>query len=297
MTSGPKCLWLIKVRVSGKTVRIFENALEPFCTALSTMLVDPDKKDETWDLKGYTDVVPDKELIQKALVKAAKYATVVPIPKPNYIQIKPKNWLSENLANFPPLKIGYYLICSSHSVQKNTASGIILQLNAGTAFGSGKHPSTAGCLIALSVLARKKYFKRPLDIGCGSGILALAIAKTWHRRVIACDIDKEAIRVTSANAKLNNVKKLISVCSGNLFKAHLVLKHRPYDLVVANILTRPLKAMSKDLTKYLKPGGVVILSGFLQRDSRSIIQKKIIHGLRLIQTININGWVTIIMRR
>ena len=178
MTSGPKCLWLIKVRVSGKTVRIFENALEPFCTALSTMLVDPNKKNETWDLKGYTDVDPEKELIQKALIKAAKYATVVPIPEPNYIQIKPKDWLSENLANFPPLKIGYYLICSSHSVQKNTASGsvqkntasgIILQLNAGTAFGSGKHPSTAGCLIALSILARKKYFKQPLDIGCGSG--------------------------------------------------------------------------------------------------------------------------------
>ena len=134
-------------------------------------------------------------------------------------------------------------------------------------------------------------------MGCGSGILALAIAKTWCVKVIACDIEKEAARVTSVNAEINNVKKLIYVRHGNSYKTPVVAKGRPYDLIVTNILARPLKAMSMELVQHLAPGGIAVISGLLQRDSQFVIQAHRINGLRLIKIIKIEDWVTIIMKR
>jgi ribosomal protein L11 methyltransferase len=201
------------------------------------------------------------------------------------------------LANFPPLKIGRYFIHGSHFDGVVPNSLITLRLDAGTAFGSGEHPSTAGCLIALDWLARRYRIKRPLDMGCGSGILALAMAKTWRATVMACDIDDEARRVTIANATLNKVKKLIRVSTGPSYQAPVVVRGRPYDLIASNILSTPLKAMAGDLVTSLAPGGVTVLSGLLQRDSQLVIQAHRIRGLRLIRTILIGNWVTIVMGR
>ena len=127
-------------------------------------------------------------------------------------------------------------------------------------------------------LARERRFRRPLDMGCGSGILSLAMAKTWRAPVVACDIDDEAVRVTTANAARNGVAR-----------------GRPYDLIVANILARPLHAMAGELTRALAPGGIAVLSGLLMRDACFVIAPHRAHGLRLIRTLAIGDWVTLIL--
>ena len=296
MTLATTCLWLIKIRVPNLARGAFEDALEPFCMTLTTMLVDPDKTDGAWNIEGFSSNPPDKEAFRQAFAKASKDVALKPVPKPKFYLVTPRDWLAENLANFPPLKIGRYFIYGTHFDGLVPTCSIALQLNAGTAFGSGEHPSTAGCLMAIDWLARRSRIKRPLDMGCGSGILAMAMAKTWRTPVVACDIDDEAARVTVANAKLNKIKQLIRVRTGPSYQTPMVVRSRPYDLIATNILSRPLKAMAGDLVTALAPGGIAILSGLLKRDSQLVIRAHRIRGLRLIRTILIGDWVTIVMR-
>ena len=296
MTSDPTFLWLIKIRMPTIALHSFEAILEPYCMSLTSLLVDPNKTKGEWNIEGISSTPPDKKSLTQAFAIAAKQFALDPTPKPKFTLAAPKDWLAENLISFPPLKIGRYFIYGTHFDGSAPAHSIKLQLNAGTAFGSGEHPSTAGCLMAIDWLACRTRIKRPLDMGCGSGILAMAIAKTWHTPAVACDIDEEAVRVTIANAKLNKIKHLIRARTGHSYQTPIVVRGRPYDLIASNILSRPLKEMAGDLATALAPGGIAILSGLLKRDSQFIIQAHRIHGLKLIRTILIGNWVTIIMR-
>jgi ribosomal protein L11 methyltransferase len=297
MKPTPTNFWFIKVRVPNKVRVVFERALEPFCLSVTSIIVDSKNMNGNWDIEGISRNRDEVEAVQNEFKKVAKITGINPAPKPEFNLVTPRDWVAENQANFPPLIIGRYFIYGSHFKDLAPISSIKIRLNAGTAFGSGKHPSTAGCLKALDLLARRYRFQRPLDMGCGSGILALAIAKTWRVRVVACDIEEEAARVTTANAKLNNIKKLLLVCSGASYKSPTVVQGRPYDLIATNILSRPLKAMSRNLFNSLSPGGVAILSGLLRRDSKFVIQAHLINGLKLVQIIQIEDWVTIVMKR
>jgi len=296
MTPAPTFLWRIEIRVPAQAVGAFEAALEPFCMTLSTMLIDPDKPDGAWRLEGFSGADPDQWAIIRAFAKAAD-ATGIDPPKPKIDLVPPTDWVAENLADFPPLRLGRYFIHGSHFGGAPPAGSVAIQLDPGPAFGSGEHPSTAGCLMALDQLARKHRFRRPLDLGCGSGILTLALAKTWRAPVVACDIDDEAVRVTSGNAALNGVKQLVLARSGPSYQTPAVAKAKPFDLIVANILARPLKEMAGDLAAALSPKGVCVLSGLFRRDGRLVIQAHRARGLRLIRTVILSDWITIVMGR
>jgi ribosomal protein L11 methyltransferase len=212
-TPPPTFLWRIEVHVSGEAMELFEAALEPFCMAVSTMRSDPDEPDCAWHIEGFTGVEPDQQAVTRAFAKAARDAGIEP-PRAVIDLVPPRDWVAENLADFPPVSIGRYFIHGSHFDGLAPAGSVALQLDAGSAFGSGEHPSTAGCLKALDRLARERRFRRPLDMGCGSGILSLAMAKTWRAPVVACDIDDEAVRVTTANAARNGVARLVRARTG-----------------------------------------------------------------------------------
>ena len=297
MTPAPNFLWRIEVRVPATALDAFEAALESFCMALSSMMIGPDKPDGLWLLEGFAGADPDQRAIRRAFATAADEAGMEPAPKPKIDLVPPKDWVAENLADFPPLSIGRYFIHGSHFDGLAPAGSVTLKLDAGPAFGSGEHPSTAGCLIALDQLARKYRFRRPLDMGCGSGILTLAIAKTWRAPVVACDIDDEAVRVTSANAVLNNAAQLVRARCGPSYRTPDVARGGPYDLIVANILARPLKTMAGDLAAMLAPGGVCVLSGLFRRDGRLVIAAHRARGLKLIRTTILSDWITIVMGR
>ncbi|NQV84755.1 MAG: 50S ribosomal protein L11 methyltransferase [Rhodospirillales bacterium] len=291
---APTFLWRIETRVPRAAVDAFEAALEPFCMAISTLMIDPDEEDGLWSIEGFTGAEPDPQSISRAFARAASN-TAIEAPRAKIDLVPPRDWVAENLADFPPVRVGRYFIHGSHFGGTAPAGAVTIRLDSGTAFGSGEHPSTAGCLLVLDQLARQRRFRRPLDMGCGSGILSLAIAKTWRTAVVACDIDPESARVTTANAARNGAARFIRARSGPSYQTPVVAGGGPYDLIVANILARPLKKMAGDLSRALAPGGVAVLSGLLTRDARLVIAPHRARGLRLIRTIAIGDWVTIVM--
>ena len=208
-------------------------------------------------------------------------------------QIPERDWLAENRRAFPPQRIGRFLVHGSHWREKPPAGAIAIEIDAASAFGTGEHQSTRGCLIALGRLARRRRFRRPRDVGTGSGILAIAAAKTLRRRVLASDIDPVAVRVARHHARRNGVTKSVRVER----KAGAAGRGAGYDLVFANILARPLALMARGLARSVAPGGVVILSGLLRRQEASLLAAYRPHGLALGFRIPIEGWVTLVLRR
>ena len=295
--SIPIFLWRVDFRVPKAHRKIFENLLEPYCLALSSF---EDEKSREWKIEGLTSVEPDTIGITKKLEHLANKHGIL-TPTVIFDLVPPKNWLAENLMDFPPIQIGRYYIYGSH-IKPTALGGMIqLELDSGSAFGSGEHATTEGCLRAMEHLARQFDFKKILDMGCGSGILAMAATKTWRNPVIASDIDDEAIRVTIGNVKKNGLKGLIRATCGMGYSSELVRNNAPYDLILCNILANPLVQMAGDLSRHLDSGTnrrqFVILSGLLERDGNRVIAAHRARGLHLYNKININGWIVLVMTR
>src|SRR5205814_982299 len=164
-----------------------------------------------------------------------------------------RDWLAENRRDFPPQRIGRFFIHGSHWHGRAAPSSIPIEIDAATAFGTGEHPSTRGCLLALDRLARRRRFRRPLDIGTGSGILAIAAAKRLRRPVVAGDIDPEAVRVARHHARRNGLASRARFLRTAGYRRRALRRHK-YDLILANILARPLALMARDLKRTLAPG-------------------------------------------
>ena len=271
-------LWRIELRVPTQAIPHFEEALRPECMSVSAFVEgSTDDPDAEWRVEGLTSAEPDARAVALRLAKAAR-AFGIETPKARIYLVPPRDWAAENMADFP-------------------AGRVAIQLDAGAAFGSGEHASTAACLMALDGLAKKCRFLKPLDLGCGSGILALAIAKTWRIRVLASDIDPIAVDVTTRNARVNGIGKFIRTACGPGYRSPGLARGAPYDLIAANILARPLVHMAGDLKRHLAPGGVAIVSGLLERDGRWVIAAHRHFGLKLIDTITVDGWQTLLMAR
>ena len=206
-----------------------------------------------------------------------------------------RDWLLENRRAFPPIRIGHFFVHGSHWRGPAPPGTIAIEIDAATAFGTGEHPSTRGCLLALDDLARCRRFRRPLDIGTGSGVLAIAAAKRLHRRVVAGDIDPEAVRVARHHARRNGLAGTVRVMRAAGYRSRK-LRRRNYDLVLENILARPLALMARDLKRALAPGGVAVLAGLLQRQEAQVLRAHRAQGLTLSRRIVIDGWSTLIVR-
>lgn len=286
-------LWCIQCRVPKGAVDVFEDYLRRHCAAVSSII---GVNDAEWVLEGLTEVEPDRQSVERG-ARALARDTGFDEPSFKYDLVPPINWVAENLASFPPVRWKRYFIHGSHHDEPIPGGVIPLQLDAGTAFGSGEHPTTGGCLLALHKLAKRHRFKRPLDVGCGSGILAIAVAKTWGAPVLATDIDPESVNVTRTNAHLNQVGDLVSATVSDGYKNRRIARNGPYDLITSNILARPLAKMSKDLGQYLEPGGFAVISGVVERDAQWMVTVHRLVGLHLVEHTVVKGWSTIVLQR
>ena len=193
-------------------------------------------------------------------------------------RLSERDWLAENRRAFPPLRIGRFFVHGSHWTGAAPPGAIPLEIDAATAFGTGEHPSTRGVLLALDRLARHRRFRRPLDIGTGTGVLAIAAAKLLHRNVLASDIDCAAARVAAHHVRRNGLRGHVRVICAPGYRARAV-RRTQYDLILANILARPLSLMARDLARALAPGGVAILAGLLRRQERMVLAAHRMQGL------------------
>lgn len=280
----------MKFLVPAEKVAIFEMALEEFASALLTTPIEKGEHKGLWEIQAIYETRPDESDIKRAMAFAAQMAEIK-TPVWQLHQMPPKNWLKESLISFPPVTIGKYYIYGSHIKQTPPDDKIALQIDAATAFGSGEHQTTQGCLTALNELSFLP--DTVLDVGCGSGILAMAYAKTMQKPVDAVDIDPESVLVTTNSAKVNGLDHLIRVWQSNGYQQ----VSQKYDLVFCNILARPLITMAADLKDHLKPGGQAILSGFLIRQERWVLKAHTDIGLKLVQKYRINGWSTLVARK
>ncbi len=254
---------------------------------------------------SFYELEPERWMLQ-VLVEASKEAFVkdkmaaffqkkdFPFPDIMAGPLPQEDWVAAVYQGFPPLVLGRFYIYGSH-IQEMPPPGLIpLKIDAATAFGSGQHESTEGCLKALTALAEEHEFKAPLDMGCGSGILALAMARLWEAPILACDNDPEAVRVTLENARINRLENLIEACVSEGFSS---IKNKTFDLMAANILAGPLCQMAGDAAKSLQPGGYIVLAGLLNRQAEDVIDAYRSVGTKFVDQLFIGDWSTLIMRK
>jgi len=268
-------------------------ALGALCATVSAFKAPPG---EAWHVEGFAAEKPQAALIEAMLALAWRGRGTAP-PAISVERVAERDWLEENQASFPPLASGRYFIHGSHHRGGAPAGRIGLIIDAATAFGTGEHASTRGCLLALDGIARRRPRRRVLDMGTGTGILAIAAAKTWRRRVDARDIDAEAVRVTARNAAANGVAALVAARRADGYRDRSLRRAAQFDLVLANILARPLMLMAKDLACALAPGGIAVLSGLLQRQEAAVLAAHRAQGLTLRRRIAIAGWHTLVVQR
>jgi ribosomal protein L11 methyltransferase len=285
-------LWAIRVplpteRPAGLAADV-EGVLEPLGVALSSF--------EGAGGKGWSVEVLCEQRPRAVVVRSALKAIGAPPAVIAYVP--PKNWVAETQRLLAPLRIGRFFIHGAHFEGRPPRGAIPLLIDASIAFGTGRHETTRGCLLALDRLARSgRPIKRPLDLGCGSGILALAVAHLWKAPVLAVDTDLNSVAVARDNLRINRAADRVRVVKSHGFAAAAVRRAAPFDLIVANILAGPLCRLARGFGRHLAPGGVAILSGLMNDQEPEVIAAQERHGLRLQRRWRADDWSVLEFRR
>jgi ribosomal protein L11 methyltransferase len=276
-----------------------EDAMEAYESALSqvcgTVGFFKDDATELWTIEGVKDQGAHEPELASALAIAelasgfaaelGRHATAA------------EGWLARTFEAFPEQLVGRrFAIRGTHLSGPAAPGRLTIVLDAAIAFGSGEHGSTRGCLRALERVAIRRP-RRILDLGTGSGILAMAAAKLLGRRVLATDIDPWSVRVARDNARRNGLARRIRTVRADGWGSRSVRGVAAYDLIFANILARPLTRMAKHLARALAPGGTAILAGLLDSQARWVLAAHRRHGLVLERTVREGTWTTLVVRR
>ncbi|MBV1830635.1 methyltransferase domain-containing protein [Komagataeibacter sp. AV436] len=283
----------ISVTVPPDAVEAYESALATVCATIG--IFELDDSQTLWRVEGVKDTGSGEDELRAALILAALTSGVDAELERSHTEAE--GWLARTYESFPEQLAGRrFAIRGTHLEDAPNPQRITITLDAGVAFGSGEHGSTRGCLRALEMVAYRRP-QRILDLGCGSGILAMAAAALLHKPVLATDIDPWSVRVTRRNAAMNGLSNLIDCHLGNGWSTPAIRRHAPYDLVFANILARPLCAMAADLALNLMPGGTAILAGLLNTQVRMVLAAHRRHGLVLERHLREGDWGTLILRK
>jgi ribosomal protein L11 methyltransferase len=208
-----------------------------------------------------------------------------------------QDWIRSSQEGLPPVRAGRFFVYGAHDAGAVPAGVIPIRIEAGLAFGTGHHETTALCLEALSELARRRRFTNVLDLGCGTGVLAIAATKLSRRPVVATDIDPIAIEVTRQNARINASAPLIRATVADGLAHPVIRRHGPFDLVLANILAGPLTKLAPGIVRTVEPGGVVMLSGLLRWQEHLVLSFYRALGLRLMRIARQGPWSALVLLR
>jgi ribosomal protein L11 methyltransferase len=292
MAHHPIPLETVAVSVTEDALEAYEAALATACETVGFFL---NHDTGIWRVEGVKPVGINETELASSLAVAAIMTGVSPVLERSATEAD--GWLARTYASFPEQLIGQrFAVRGTHLTGPRTPNRITLTLDAGLAFGTGEHGSTRGCLVALETVVRRRP-RRILDMGTGSGILAMAAASLLNHPVLATDIEPWAVRVAGENAALNGVAHLVTARLADGWRDPFVRAHGPYDLVFANILARPLCLMARDLAFNLAPGGTAILAGLLANQARWVLSAHRAQGLHLERMLPQGPWTTIVMRK
>lgn len=283
-------MWLVSLQTTKEYAEAFALAFEPIASSFSYF---EDPSDESiWQVQAITLDKPLEQDILNLLQEVCPTAPAVMIePLPN------KDWLAENRLSFKPLIAGAFYIYASHSTEPLPSDKICLQIDASTAFGTGHHGTTQGCLEALTHLKQQGYtFQKALDVGTGTGILAMATAKLFHVSVIATDNDPQAVQKAHENLLINTCQSQILLLEDSTLTHPQILQNKPFELITANILANTLITLAPDLTHLTTKGSIIILSGILTEQAEHVLNAFSDHGFSAIHTITLNDWATLVVQ-
>lgn len=249
-----------------------------------------------WRIDAYYDDPPAPELLRERLssLLACDPADVGDIALDDVPDL---NWVALSQAALPPVTAGRFTIHGSHDRHRVPQGPGAILIDAGEAFGTAHHATTYGCLLAIDRLTRRRVYRDVLDLGCGSGVLAIATHRALpHASITATDLDAPSIAVARENARLNHSAGAIAfrVAAG---LAHPDLRGKRFDLLIANILAGPLMHLAREIADAVAPGGHLVLSGILVPQAAAVIAAYRAHGFHLECHDRIHEWSTLVLRR
>ncbi len=207
-----------------------------------------------------------------------------------------KDWVKASQEGLKPVEAGRFIVHSEHYRASVRPNRIGIEIGTAFAFGTGHHGTTRGCLLALDHLLKARRPRRVLDVGTGTGVLAIAAARVLRRPVLASDIDRRAAGVARENIRRNHAPSVTVIHAAGLGMRQF-REHGPFDLVLANILLGPLQRLATPMTRLLAPGARVVLSGLLTSQASAALAAYRRHGLALEYRVVLEGWSTLVLRR
>ena len=261
---------------------------DPALESVTYSILEEDEARDIWRIDAFPASQEEAHAVEQALRRFAAM-------KVTREALADADWLAMALSGLPPVRAGRFFVYGVHDRGRVPSNTVNLRIEAGAAFGTGHHGTTVGCLLAYHRLLKARRFNRVLDVGAGTGVLAIAAARTGAREAVGSDIDRVSVRISRENARVNAVKARFVHASG--------LSHRdvraaaPYDLVFANILARPLVHLAQDIKGALAPGGIAVLSGLLRTQERYVLAAYLARGFRLDFALRRDAWATLVLRK
>jgi ribosomal protein L11 methyltransferase len=252
-----------------------------------------ERPDGIWDVTVHFAEEPDQASIRELVGIAAGEDVAQAIA---FDTVEAKDWVKATLEDLVPVPAGRFVVHGQHDRARVPPNKLGIEIEAALAFGTGHHGTTRGCLLLLDHVLKAYYPRRVLDLGTGTGVLAIAAAKALHRAVLASDIDPASVRVAHDNARLNGTGDLVQVIQATGFEAPQFAEHGPFDLVLANILANPLRQLAGPMAGHLAPSGLVILSGLLTPQAAGVIAAYRARGLLPLRHLRIDGWSSLLLR-
>jgi ribosomal protein L11 methyltransferase len=245
-----------------------------------------------WQVALHFGSLPDETAVRALVRMAAGDAAAAAL---EFGAVEDADWVARSLAGLAPVHAGRFVLHGAHDRARVPSNAIGIEIEAALAFGTGHHGTTRGCLLALDALVKRRRMARVLDLGTGSGVLAIAAAKTLPARVVASDIDPVAVAAARANARHNRARA-ITFLRATGTKHPAIAAGAPYDLIFANILLGPLMRLAVPIRRLAGHHARVVLSGLLPAHANAVLSIYAAQGLRLERRLVLDGWVTLVLR-
>ena len=246
-----------------------------------------------WLVEVYFQEPPDQAVVRD-LIQAA--AGPVAAAQARFESVTQKDWVASSLEGLRPVRAGRFLVHGGHDRAKALAHEISLEIEAALAFGTGHHGTTRGCLLLLDAILKRRRPVRVLDVGTGTGVLAMAAAKALKQPVACGDIDPISVDAARANARLNGLAPFVRPTLARGIEHPDLIGGAPYDLIFANILAAPLRRLAPRLARAAARNADLVLSGLTGRDAAGVLSAYAAQGFRLTRRLDLEGWTSLCLR-